>query len=306
MMLDKLYYFLVVADELNFTKASEKCYIAQTVMSRHIASIEKEIGFKLFYRNNRNVKLTPEGEIFYKGVSQILKDYDATITKAKNVHMEENRRLKIGIGHYERPLVTKIVKDFHSIFSNFEITVEQYNYNDLVNSLTNGTIDIAFALPLNSMHIDKNAFDIKLFFPTEYLLIMNKNHRLAKVDNIKTDDINREAFVTMSEKKGPYSGEVFNKLLQEMGVNPSKLIKVNSLETKLLMVETGMGIATIPRFLKNQLSQNIIAKEQSFLRPNSFVTLILPDNEKKVLKLFLDMLENSQIIENDLTENQLE
>lgn len=306
MMLDKLYYFSVVASELNFTKASEKCYIAQTVMSRHIANIEQEIGFKLFYRNNRNVKLTPEGEIFYKGVSQILKDYDATIIKAKNVHMEENRRLKIGIGHYERALVTKIVKDFHSIFSDFEITVEQYSYNDLMNNLNNGTIDIAFTLPLNSMNIDENAFDVKTVFSTDFLLIMNKNHRLAKIDNITIDDVNKEAFVTMSEKTGPYSGEVFNKLCNEMGINPSKLIQANSLTTKLLMVETGMGIATIPRFLKNQLSQNIITKEQSLLCPSLFIAITLPNNEKNGLKLFLDMLENSQIIENDLTENQLE
>lgn len=306
MMLDKLYYFSVVANELNFTKASEKCYIAQTVMSRHIANIEKEIGFKLFYRNNRNVKLTPEGEIFYKGVLQILKDYDATITKARNVHMEENTRLKIGIGQYEKVLVAKMVKDFHAIFSDFEITVEQYSYNDLMNNLNNGTIDIAFTLPLNSMNIDENAFDVKTVFPTEYLLIMNKNHRLAKIDNITIDDVNKEAFVTMSEKTGPYSGEVFNKLCHEMGITPSKLIKVNSLETKLLMVETGMGIATIPRFLKNQLSQNIITKEQSLLCPSSFIAITLPNNEKNGLNLFLNMLENSEIMESDLIENKSE
>lgn len=306
MMLDKLYYFSVVATELNFTKASEKCYIAQTVMSRHIASIEEEIGFKLFHRNNRNVKLTPAGEIFYKGVSQILKDYDATIIKAKNIHIEENTRLKIGIGHYEKALVAKMVKDFHAIFSDFEITVEQYSYNDLMNNLNNGIIDIAFTLPLNSMNIDENAFDVKTVFSTDFLFIMNKNHRLAKINNITVDDVNKEAFVTMSEKTGPYSGEVFNKLCGEMGINPSKLIKVNSLTTKLLMVETGIGIATVPRFLKNQLSQNIIAKEQSLLCPSSFIAITLPNNKKNGLKLFLNMLENSEIIENDLIENQSE
>ena len=65
MTIDRLYYFKVVAEELNFTRAAQTCHIAQTAMSRQISMMEKEINCKLLNRSSRNVELTEAGKIFY-------------------------------------------------------------------------------------------------------------------------------------------------------------------------------------------------------------------------------------------------
>ena len=59
-------YFISAAECLNFTRAARECFITQTAMSQHIANMEKELGFQLFRRNNRNVELTPAGRDFYE------------------------------------------------------------------------------------------------------------------------------------------------------------------------------------------------------------------------------------------------
>lgn len=61
-----LKYFISAAECLNFTRAAKECFITQTAMSQHIANMEKELGFQLFRRNNRNVELTTAGRDFYE------------------------------------------------------------------------------------------------------------------------------------------------------------------------------------------------------------------------------------------------
>ena len=50
MNIHSLQYFCSVAKHLNFSKAAEECHIAQTAMSRSIAAMEDELGFRLFDR----------------------------------------------------------------------------------------------------------------------------------------------------------------------------------------------------------------------------------------------------------------
>ena len=55
--------FLAAADCLSFTKAAERLYLSQPVLSRQIASMEDELGIELFIREKKSIRLTPAGEV---------------------------------------------------------------------------------------------------------------------------------------------------------------------------------------------------------------------------------------------------
>lgn len=56
--------FLVVADTLSFTRASEQVHMSVSAVSRTISRLESEVGYRLLERDRRNVRLTPEGKAF--------------------------------------------------------------------------------------------------------------------------------------------------------------------------------------------------------------------------------------------------
>ncbi|WP_052732661.1 LysR family transcriptional regulator [Hymenobacter terrenus] len=96
MHLHQLRYFLRLADKLHFWQTAEDLSITQSVLSRHIKSLENELGFQLFERNQRNVRLTAAGELLRTEWLRLLDELEAVHRHARQVSTGEVGSLRIG------------------------------------------------------------------------------------------------------------------------------------------------------------------------------------------------------------------
>lgn len=76
-----LRYFVAVAEELHFTRAAARLFIAQQALSREIRALERELGVELFTRTTRRVTLTPAGERLLAHAADILARHDQAVTE---------------------------------------------------------------------------------------------------------------------------------------------------------------------------------------------------------------------------------
>ncbi len=82
MTIQDILCFLNLAETLNYTKTAEALFISQPAVTRHIKTLEEELGFALFDRSvRRNVVLTENGKLYYKGLKKCADAYDATLQK---------------------------------------------------------------------------------------------------------------------------------------------------------------------------------------------------------------------------------
>jgi DNA-binding transcriptional LysR family regulator len=76
-----LRYFVAVAEELSFTRAAERLYVAQQAISRDIRKLESQLGTTLFDRTTRRVSLTPDGERLLAEARELLAVHDRIVTR---------------------------------------------------------------------------------------------------------------------------------------------------------------------------------------------------------------------------------
>jgi DNA-binding transcriptional LysR family regulator len=72
-----LRYFIVAAEELNFTRAAARLFVAQQALSREIQRLERRLGIQLFVRTTRRVTLTPDGERLLVRARDLVAEHDA-------------------------------------------------------------------------------------------------------------------------------------------------------------------------------------------------------------------------------------
>ena len=95
MNIQQLKYFLALAKELHFWNTSAKMNITQSALSRHIQSLESELGVQLFYRDKRNVKLTPAGKFLQEKWGEELSQMESFHQLARQIHLGESGTIRI-------------------------------------------------------------------------------------------------------------------------------------------------------------------------------------------------------------------
>lgn len=88
----KIRYFLELAKTLSFTRAANNLFITQQTLSKQISNMEEDLGFPLFERTTKNVKLTKSGMDLYHFFREATAEYD------RLVHFGRSSKLNLGVG----------------------------------------------------------------------------------------------------------------------------------------------------------------------------------------------------------------
>lgn len=93
---EKIQCFLTLAETLSFTETANRLYMAQQGVSKTIAQIEKKMEITLFFRNRKEVRLTPAGEEFYELFSSFIESYEEIEDKYKSLAEDDALTIRIG------------------------------------------------------------------------------------------------------------------------------------------------------------------------------------------------------------------
>ncbi len=92
-------YFLKVTESMSFSKAARELFVSQPSVSRQIQQLEKELGYVLFDRHNKNtITLTPAGMVFRDSFRKMKEDLALTFSAAEEISSKERLQISIGIG----------------------------------------------------------------------------------------------------------------------------------------------------------------------------------------------------------------
>ena len=165
--------FVVVANELNITKASEKLHISQPAVTKHIKNLEGIIGTTLFKRSNKGLVLTEEGTVLYEELKNPINDIikiDSKISKNKNVNLgSHNHLLNIIFG--------ECINKFYLEYPNINLNLKCLETDKMLEMLANKELDIVFSKKVENLKL-KGIKYLHIGYLND-VFIANNNSRFA-------------------------------------------------------------------------------------------------------------------------------
>lgn len=252
MKIEYLKEFVVLAENLNFSKASAQLFISQPVLSRHIMLLEKEFDICLFIRNKQSVVLTENGKMFLEEVTHFLAHYQEMCDRISRKTSNSSHFLRLGLLYYSKDLFTEAINNFLTKYPNSQMQFLSKTPIEILNALMMDEIDLGSLLHVNfsgRMHL--NLVDIA---EEPMVLAISKQHHLSSYDKISVQDLKQERLLNVDDLfyKGYYE-YIQREILQFGGeIDPNPLL-VPDYESLLLAVEVGLGAAILLNTAKKHI-----------------------------------------------------
>lgn len=241
MELRHIRYFLVLAEELNFSRAAERLHIAQPPLSRQIAELEEELEVRLFYRTKRHVELTQAGKVFLKKANQILDQVDQACISTRLSSLGKEGELRIGFTGTVQDLIPGL-RQYRELYPQVGIILHQMNSTAQIEALQDHKIDVGLiAIPLHS-----NKIEVRPMKETHFMAALPEKHPLAIKSPLYLSDMADETFIITPKSAGALYYEMVMGVFQNADFTPNIAVQASDLQTVLALVAGGMGVALTP------------------------------------------------------------
>jgi LysR family transcriptional regulator, benzoate and cis,cis-muconate-responsive activator of ben and cat genes len=242
MELRHLKYFLAVAEELNFTKASEKLFISQPPLSRQIMELEEEIQARLFIRNNKKVELTEAGKYFEKEVRVLFQDLERISIKTKKIAENVSGEFRIAyISSIYAEVISQLIKHLKEQFPYVNFKLFEVSTTKQIAALEQGKIELGIIRsPIKSPKIKT-----QLWFQDGFSVVYNKS--VIQINSEKEiPNLKDETFVFFNKDYAPHYHEVLLQLCAFYGFTPKVVHESNNINSIVQLVKNGLGISIVP------------------------------------------------------------
>jgi len=267
MEMSQVRYFLAVADELNFTKAAEKCNVAQPSLTRAIKLLEAELGGALFHRERANTHLSELGRMVIPHLQQLCDESQAAKRLAQDFSKLKNVALKFGVMCTISPThLTELMGSVQTRYPTVELELTDSSAVQLQQKLLEGEIEMAiYALPGDT---DERLHVLPLY-REQMVIAVSPKHRLAGKNAVMPKDLNGERYI--SRINCEFNGHVMPQLDD---IEFKTIFRSERDDWVMAMIASGAGFGFMPEFCVNHAG--VVARpliEPEFWRDVNLVTV---------------------------------
>lgn len=245
MTLDQLQVLQTIVKSGSFRAASQELHRAQSAVSYAMRTLEGELGFKIFSRDQYRPTLTPQGRAFLKKADDLILQFDELGETAELLKRGHEPIIRLAVSAlWPLPNLVSALKEFSSHFPQTEIKI----IHDVLSADEHLLEDHA-DISLGTIFNDKGLLITEELFTVNMVMVCAAKHPLAKLKKATTEDLKKYPQIVLSStvKSSNRSGGV---------VNPANTISVQDLQTKKVFLEGGLGYGRMPDFaIKEEIKQ---------------------------------------------------
>lgn len=197
---ENLKEFIVLAETKNFWEASERLYMNQSTLSKHIKSLENDLGVALFTRTTRRVELTNYGEIFLPYAKSVTRSEFEGISAIQRMLNIENGLLTIGtIPSMPQYHITQFLAQFQKLYPETTVRITEDDPVNLMTYLENEKCELIFNRE-DKVAFEKNFLNdhhiLRIPYMSDHLVaLIPLSHPLASSSSITLQQLKNDRFL---------------------------------------------------------------------------------------------------------------
>jgi LysR family transcriptional regulator, benzoate and cis,cis-muconate-responsive activator of ben and cat genes len=247
MELRHLRYFVAVAHESSFTRASERLHISQPPLSQQIAQLEDELGTRLFVRTSRRVELSMAGVAFLEHAVAILERVDHARSEVRAIGSGSAGRLDIGLsGSLLLGPLPQLIAAYRRSFPAVDVVLHEMTPA----AQLEGLLDRKLALSLSRTALNDDTLRSEMVWPDPVVVALPRGHPMAQRRRLGLGDLKGEEFVLLRLDSSGFARYLHNCCI-DAGFVPRVSQQVVESQAIPSLVAAGLGVGLVPASLQH-------------------------------------------------------
>ena len=258
--------FVSVAKHSSFSDAADQLYLTQSAVSKRIASLELQLGKKLFDRLGRTIALTEAGIALLPRAKQILRQFDQASQALDDLSGHTRGTLRLAISHHLglHRLPIKL-QQFTRTYPEVRLDIQFMDSEKAYENVLSGDAEvgvITLALESHSNVISQRIWQDPMMF------VCATNHALGRLTTPTLEDLAK--YPVILPGLNTVTGRIIQELFSSRGITLTRPLLTNYLETIATLVEIGLGWSVLPTTLIKD-TKTLRVQEPSLFRELGYI-----------------------------------
>ena len=249
--LSSYHIFYEVAKAGSFSKATSQLYISQPAISKSIQKLEESLHTRLFLRNSKGVRLTPEGELLYHHLETAFSSIGSAEAKLESLAQNDGGTLHIGVSttlckYLLLPYLSTFIREHPKI----SIRIRCQSSNETLKMLADDTIDIG----LVGTPEHQTQFIFENLVQIEDIFVATATYMEHLPENMTSTQEILEASTLMLLDKNNMTRQYIDDYLSKNQIQTKDYIEISNMDLLIEFAKIGVGVAcVIKNFVQDEL-----------------------------------------------------
>lgn len=245
-MFEKMKLFLEIVKEGSISQAAANLYTSQSAVSTQLKILETQVGFPLFDRVGRNIRLNQNGTLFLRFAQETLQNYEAMLQEVQQQTEEESKNLTISAGSYFNVyFLPKILPLFSQRCQQVEVHIITKSSDIILHEIEQKNYE--FGIVGTSHPIRKHTLVTDFCYSAPLYFVCSPASSLAQKGSLSSEDLERETFIFT--RQGSNYRQYLEHKLSKLKFNFAAYITNDSMEAIRAAVSNNLGVTILPQYV---------------------------------------------------------
>jgi len=253
-MLERIHLAIIreVDRQGSLTAAANTLCLTQSALSHSIKKLEQQLNTDIWLREGRSLRLTQAGQYLLAVANRVLPQLSLAEEQLRQFAQGERGTLRIGMEcHPCYQWLLKVVSPYLAAWPDVDVDVKQKFQFGGIGALFGYEIDLL----VTPDPLYKPGLHFEPVFDYEQVLVVSRNHNLAKQSYVEPEQLSHETLITYPVEINRL--DIYNQFLQPAGIHPKRHKTIETTDIMLQMVASNRGVAALPRWLVEKYASEI-------------------------------------------------